>query len=67
MDDLVITEQLLNDMVLNCEISPAEEEQLKKELFNSKTKTESSLGGKSYDANSTKLRSNNRGHDRVQI
>ena len=66
MEDLVITEQLLDEMVLNCEISTTEEELLRKELFSGK-KTESDIGGKRYDTGSTKLRSNSRGYDRVQI
>jgi hypothetical protein len=45
MDDLVITEQTLEELVLNCEISSTEEELLKKEFLGS-GKSELPLGGK---------------------
>lgn len=67
MDDLVITEQTLDELVLNYEISTSEEELLRKELFggNRSDNTESLSGGIKHDASSTQLRSNNRGYDRV--
>lgn len=64
MDDLVITEQTLDELVLNYEISSTEEELLKKEFLGS-GKSESLSGGIKHDASSTQLRSNNRGYDRV--
>lgn len=66
MDDLVITEQTLNELVLNCEISSAEEELLRKEFLGS-GKSELPLGGKKYDAGSTQLRNDNRGYSGVRV
>ena len=51
MDDLVITEQTLDELVLNYEISTSEEELLRKELFggNRSDNTESLSGGLKHE------------------
>jgi hypothetical protein len=65
MDDLVITEQTLDELVLNYEISSTEEELLKKELLES-GETELPLGGKKYDASSTQLRNDYWGYSGIR-
>lgn len=65
MEDLVITEQLLNEMVLNCEISASEEEFLGKEFLGKGDNTKLTKGGKTHDASSTRLRNNSGGQDRI--
>lgn len=66
MDDLVITEQTLDELVLNYEISSTEEELLKKEFLGS-GKSELPLGGIKHDASSTQLRNDNRGYSGVRV